>query len=99
MPSVFNEAGACADKQKADGRETMRIITVICGAGLLALGMSVIQVAAEQAAQPAPAAGARVCSANSADRLQSCSVSCPEGKTATCVGGAQGAADVDCTCK
>ncbi len=39
------------------------------------------------------------CSANSADKTQSCSVTCPQGKTATCVGGAQGAKDVDCTCK
>lgn len=77
----------------------MKMIKVICGAGLLALGFSVVQVSAEQAAQPAPAANIRTCSANSADRLQSCSVSCPEGKTATCVGGAQGVTDVDCTCK
>jgi hypothetical protein len=77
----------------------VKIIKVICAAGLLAMGFSVVQVSAEEAAQPAPAASIRTCSANSADRLQSCTVKCPEGKTATCVGGAQGASDVDCTCK
>lgn len=46
--------------------------------------------------------GLRTCSANSADRTQSCSVTCPEGKSATCTGGnteGSGPSDVDCTCK
>jgi hypothetical protein len=76
----------------------MRNMKVILGLAVLTLGCSTVSYAAEDA-KPAPAASARTCSANSADRLQSCSVSCPEGKTATCVGGAQGAKDVDCTCK
>lgn len=58
-----------------------------------------VRVAQEGGAKPAPPTGLRTCSANSADRTQSCNVKCPEGKTATCVGGAQGAANVDCTCK
>ncbi len=77
----------------------MRSVKVLLGVAALALSCSTISFAAEEAASPAPAASVRSCSANSADRLQSCSVSCPEGKTATCVGGAQGAKDVDCTCK
>ena len=54
---------------------------------------------AEDAPKPAANAATRSCSSNSADRMQTCSVTCPEGKTATCVGGAQGAKDVTCTCK
>lgn len=66
----------------------------------ITLGISITpSLAEENVTKPAPAASSRSCSANSADRLQSCSVTCPEGKTATCVGGAQGAQDVDCTCK
>ena len=53
----------------------------------------------EDPAKPATAASLRSCSSNSADKLQTCSVTCPEGKTAACVGGAQGAKDVSCTCK
>ena len=76
----------------------MRSIKMVLAIAALTLGCSTITFAAEDAAKPA-AAALRSCSANSADRLQSCSVTCPEGKTATCVGGAQGAKDVDCTCK
>lgn len=50
----------------------------------------------------ASAAELRTCSANSADKTQSCSVTCPEGKTATCTGGnteGKGPSDVNCTCK
>ncbi len=50
----------------------------------------------------ASAADLRTCSANSADKTQSCSVTCPEGKTATCTGGnteGKGPGDVNCTCK
>ena len=65
---------------------------------IIGLGIS-SSFAAEDVKKQTPAASARSCSANSTDRLQSCSVTCPEGKTATCVGGAQGAQDVDCTCK
>ena len=75
----------------------MRSVKVLLTITALTLGCSTLSFAAEEAAKPA--ASARSCSANSADRLQSCSVTCPEGKTATCVGGAQGAKDVDCTCK
>ena len=59
-----------------------------------------IQIAAEDAAT-VTAPSLRTCSANSADRSQTCNVTCPEGKSATCTGGAQGAtgSDVDCTCK
>lgn len=49
--------------------------------------------------KPAATSSMKTCSSNSADRMQTCSVTCPEGKTATCVGGAQGATDVSCTCK
>lgn len=77
----------------------MRSVKVLLGVAALALSCSTLSFAAEDATKPAPAASARACSANSADRLQSCSVTCPEGKTATCVGGAQGAQDVDCACK
>ena len=78
----------------------MRSVKVFFVVTALTLGCSTLSFAAEEAAEPAPAAASpRSCSANSADRLQSCSVTCPEGKTATCVGGAQGAQDVDCTCK
>ena len=77
----------------------MRSVKMLLTITALAMGCSTLSFAAEDAAKPAPAAATRTCSANSADRLQSCSVSCPEGKTATCVGGAQGAKDVDCTCK
>lgn len=78
----------------------MRSVKVLLTITALTLGCSTLSFAAEDAAKPAPAAASpRTCSANSADRLQSCSVTCPEGKTATCVGGAQGAKDVDCTCK
>ena len=49
--------------------------------------------------KPVATAAGRSCSSNSADKMQTCSVTCPEGKTATCVGGAQGAQDVSCTCK
>jgi len=77
----------------------MRSANLLLAVAAIAFGLSVPSLAAEDAAKPAPAASARSCSANSADRLQSCSVTCPEGKTATCVGGAQGAQDVDCTCK
>jgi len=78
----------------------VRSVKVLLTVTALTLGFSTTSFAAEDAAKPAPAAAsARTCSANSADRLQSCSVTCPEGKTATCVGGAQGAKDVDCTCK
>lgn len=79
----------------------MRTIKVLLTITALTLGCSTLSFAAEDT-KPAPAPAAaplRTCSANSADRLQSCSVTCPEGKTATCVGGAQGASDVDCTCK
>lgn len=62
-----------------------------------AIGLAPAWSADEQ--KPAAAASARSCSSNSADRMQTCSVTCPEGKTATCVGGAQGAKDVSCTCK
>jgi hypothetical protein len=80
--------------------EKMRSVKVLFAMTALAFGYGALPAAAaEDAAKPAAAASARTCSANSADRLQSCSVSCPEGKTATCVGGAQGAKDVDCTCK
>lgn len=44
----------------------------------------------------------RTCSANSADKKQSCSVTCPEGKKATCTGATtdgKGPSDVTCTCK
>jgi hypothetical protein len=74
-------------------------VKVLFAMSALALGFGALPAAAADAPKPAAAASARTCSANSADRLQSCSVSCPEGKTATCVGGAQGAQDVDCTCK
>ena len=50
----------------------------------------------------AVAADVRTCSANSADKKQSCSVTCPEGKTATCTGGnteGKDPSDVNCTCK
>jgi hypothetical protein len=78
----------------------MRSLKVLLTITVFILGSSTHTFAAEDAAKPAPAAAPlRSCSANSADRLQSCSVTCPEGKTATCVGGAQGAKDVDCTCK
>jgi hypothetical protein len=77
----------------------MRSVKVLFAMTALAFGYSALPAAAADAPKPAAAASARTCSANSADRLQSCSVSCPEGKTATCVGGAQGAQDVDCTCK
>ncbi len=77
----------------------MHSVKVLLGLAVLALSFGTPTFAAEDATKPAPAASARTCSANSADRLQTCSVSCPEGKTATCVGGAQGAKDVDCTCK
>ena len=76
----------------------MRSVKVLLTITALTLGCSTLSFAAD-APKPAAAAATRTCSANSADRLQSCSVSCPEGKTATCVGGAQGAKDVDCTCK
>lgn len=58
-----------------------------------------VRVAQEGGETAAPPTGLRTCAANSADRTQSCNVTCPEGKAATCVGGAQGAANVDCTCK
>jgi hypothetical protein len=88
----------------------MRTLTLLLSVFLVSLGQSTIafadaetriQVAAEEGAAPAPASTLRTCSANSADRSQTCNVTCPEGKTATCTGGAQGAAgsDVDCTCK
>jgi hypothetical protein len=76
----------------------MRSVKLLLTMTALTLGCSTLSFAAEDAPKPA-AAALRTCSANSADRLQSCSVTCPEGKTATCVGGAQGAKDVDCTCK
>ena len=59
-----------------------------------------IRIAADHTAQPSRPT-LRSCSANSADRTQTCNVTCPEGKHATCTGGAQGApgSDVDCTCK
>jgi hypothetical protein len=76
----------------------MRSVKVLLTITALTLGCSTLSFAAD-APKPAASAAARTCSANSADRLQSCSVTCPEGKTATCVGGAQGAKDVDCTCK
>lgn len=85
----------------------MRTLTLLLSLCLVVIGHSGIafsetqriQLAAEDAAAPGPAL--RTCSANSADRSQSCNVTCPEGKTATCTGGAQDAAgaDVDCTCK
>jgi hypothetical protein len=78
----------------------MRSVKVLLAIAAVTLSCSTLSFAAEDAAAPAPAAASpRSCSANSADRLQSCSVTCPEGKTATCVGGAQGVQDVDCTCK
>jgi hypothetical protein len=77
----------------------MRSIKVLFVMTALTLGCSSVSFAAEDAPKPAASAAIRTCSANSADRLQSCSVSCPEGKTATCVGGAQWVQDVDCTCK
>jgi len=77
----------------------MRSVKVLFAMTALAFGYGTLPSSAADAPKPAAAATARTCSANSADRLQSCSVSCPEGKTATCVGGAQGAKDVDCTCK
>jgi hypothetical protein len=77
----------------------MRSMKILVAVTALTLGSSALTFAAEDAPKPAAGAATRTCSANSADRLQSCSVSCPEGKTATCVGGAQGAKDVDCTCK
>lgn len=76
----------------------MRRLRVLIGIFALATGF-LIQPAAAEDAPKAAASPARTCSANSADKLQTCSVSCPEGKTATCVGGAQGAKDVDCACK
>lgn len=78
----------------------MRKLKLLFAFTALTVGCTTLSFAADDAAKPAPAAASpRSCSANSADRLQSCSVTCPEGKTATCVGGAQGARDVDCTCK
>jgi len=78
----------------------MRKLKLLFALTALTVGCTTLSFAADDAAKPAPAAASpRSCSANSADRLQSCSVTCPEGKTATCVGGAQGARDVDCTCK
>lgn len=73
----------------------MRSLSLIVALRLLALPALTTQVLAEET----KAAASQTCSANSADRTQSCSVTCPEGKTPTCVGGAQGAKDVDCTCK
>lgn len=65
----------------------------------LNVAAGVLSAWSEDQAKPATAASARSCSSNSADRMQTCSVTCPEGKSATCVGGAQGAKDVSCTCK
>jgi hypothetical protein len=85
----------------------MRTVTLIFSLCFIAFNCSApsaadtqdhIRVAAEDATKAA-APSLRTCSANSADRTQSCNVTCPEGKTATCTGGAQGAPDVDCTCK
>lgn len=76
----------------------MRSLKILTGICAISLGFLTNPAAAEDAPK-ASAASARTCSANSADKLQTCSVTCPEGKTATCVGGAQGAKDVDCTCK
>ena len=62
---------------------------------LFSFGVS-LAVAAEDKASM------RTCSANSADKKQSCSVTCPEGKTATCTGGnteGKDPSDVNCTCK
>jgi hypothetical protein len=85
----------------------MRTVTLLLSLCLFAINFSTlsaadtqdrIRVAADDAAGAA-APSLRTCSANNADRRQSCNVTCPEGKTATCTGGAQGAANVDCTCK
>ena len=86
----------------------MRTLTLLLSLCLIAVNSSTLpaaemqstfKVAADDAATKAAAPSLRICSANSADRSQSCNVTCPEGKTATCTGGAQGAPDVDCTCK
>ena len=78
---------------------TICLFTAVQAPLAIAEETSGVKVAQEGGATAAPPAGLRTCAANSADRTQSCSVTCPEGKTATCVGGAQGAANVDCTCK
>lgn len=77
----------------------MRGFKLIICVGFVTFANWIIPAAAEDAPKPAATAPIRTCSANSSDRTQSCSVICPEGKTATCVGAAQGAKDVDCTCK
>jgi hypothetical protein len=88
------------EHKKEPKEKAMRNTKPLLAVAAAALAFSISpSFAAENVTKPAPAASARSCSANSADRLQSCSVTCPEGKTATCVGGAQGARDVDCTCK
>ena len=86
----------------------MRLLTPVLSLCLLAINspsssantQDRFRIAAEDAAQPSRPA-LRSCSANSADRTQSCNVTCPEGKHATCTGGAHDApgSDVDCTCK
>jgi hypothetical protein len=69
---------------------------------VLAASIAIASVSMNLAAAAEEKAGLKTCSANSADKTQSCSVSCPEGKTATCTGGNtpdKGPSDVNCTCK
>lgn len=70
---------------------------------LIAATIAIASLSANFASAAEEGSGLRTCSANSSDRTQSCSVTCPEGKTATCSGGntteGKGPSDVNCTCK
>lgn len=74
----------------------MRSFLVIAASiAMTSIGVNLAMAAEEKA-------GLKTCSANSADKSQSCSVTCPEGKTATCTGGnteGKDPSDVNCTCK